>query len=203
MDHLTRQCDSKTENPFSVFPSSVPWTHDVDLVFLVGCGRSGTTWLQAMLAFHPAIYTGTETHFFGAFSHSEYKFLHPPHTLTAGLSAYFNKEEFYNIIAELFWCLISTLPPPSTQPKYFLERTPYHCRYDDFILNTFPNARFIHLIRDGRAVVSSMLRASRSWGADWAPNKVHKAANFWLELTQAGQMIALKTQNPNQYIEVR
>jgi hypothetical protein len=35
-----------------------------NLVFIVGCPRSSTTWLQRLLASHPAIKTGPETDMF-------------------------------------------------------------------------------------------------------------------------------------------
>jgi len=35
-----------------------------NLVFLVGCPRRGTTWLQRLLACHPAVRTGQESHVF-------------------------------------------------------------------------------------------------------------------------------------------
>lgn len=179
-----------------------PWTHNTDLVFLVGCPRSGTTWLQAMIASHPAIYTGPETRFFALVGGIEKEFLRPDAT-KAGLPVYSTKEDLYKVTAELFWSLVSALNYPSGEPKYFLEKTPHHCLFSEFILNTFPKARFIHLIRDGRAVVSSMLRASKSWGQHWAPETVDQATKSWLQHTQAGRMIAEQTKGTDQYLEVR
>ena len=49
-------------------PRAVFWTNNVEMIFLVGCPRSGTTWLQAMLSSHPTVYTGPETQFFFSFS---------------------------------------------------------------------------------------------------------------------------------------
>ena len=191
-----------SENDSELFPSRPSWTYGVDLVFLIGCPRSGTTWLQAMLASHPAIYTGTETHFFVCFSRFEETFKRP-YALNIGPSAYFNKNEFYKFIRMLFWCLISKLPSPKTEPKYFLERTPHHCDHAEFILNTFTNARFIHLIRDGRMVVASLLRISKTWGTNWAPNTVKRATKMWQWRVRQSQIIAQRTQNPNQYFEIR
>ena len=179
------------------------WTHEVDLIFLVGCPRSGTTWLQAMLAAHPAIYTGPETNFFEAFSQAEFIFQHTQER-GIGLKAYLTPEAFQEIIADLFWRTISALLEPEGKPQYFLEKTPQHCRYAPFILNTFPKARFIHLIRDGRAVVSSLLRVGRSWGEQWAPkNVVDATLRFWVDSVQAGRKIAELVTSPEQYIEIK
>jgi hypothetical protein len=200
MEHFTEQ--QQLEKFASVLRSRAPWTYDIDLVFLVGCPRSGTTWLQAMLASHPAIYTGPETRFFALTGGLEKEFLRPD-AAKAGLPVYTTRKDFYKATAELFWTLISALNYPSGEPKYFLEKTPHHCLFSEFILNTFPNARFIHLIRDGRAVVSSMVRASKSWGQHWAPETVDQATRSWLSHTKAGRLIAQQTKGSNQYIELR
>lgn len=200
MENFAEQQDQ--ERFASILRSRAPWTYNIDLVFLVGCPRSGTTWLQAMLASHPAIYTGPETRFFALVGGLEKEFQRPD-SAKAGLPVYTTKEDFYKVTAELFWSLISALNYPPGESKYFLEKTPHHCLFSEFILNTFPNARFIHLIRDGRAVVSSMVRASKSWGQHWAPETVDQATQSWLRHTEAGRMIAEQTKGTNQYIEVR
>ena len=200
IEHSTEQ--QELERFASVLRPRAPWTYNVDLAFLVGCPRSGTTWLQAMLASHPAIYTGPETRFFALIGNLEKEFLRPD-AGKAGLPVYATKDNFYQVTSELFWSLISALNYPQGEAKYFLEKTPQHCLVSEFILNTFPNARFIHLVRDGRAVVSSMLRASKSWGQHWAPETVDQATRSWLQHTQAGRKIAEQTKGTNQYIEVR
>ena len=40
---------------------------DEDLLFIVGSPRSGTTWLQLLLAGHPEVATRGETHLFEHF----------------------------------------------------------------------------------------------------------------------------------------
>ena len=46
-------------------PQTVPACPDgSNLVFLVGCPRSGTTWLQRLLAGHPDVHTGQESNLF-------------------------------------------------------------------------------------------------------------------------------------------
>src|SRR5271166_3282632 len=40
---------------------------DRELVFLVGCARSGTTWLQLLLSQHPRVSTSQETNLFSVY----------------------------------------------------------------------------------------------------------------------------------------
>jgi hypothetical protein len=178
------------------------WTRDVEPVFLVGAPRSGTTWLQAMLASHPGIYTGPETFFFSTFGGAEREFLRPKER-KVGLGEYLSEEEFHGFMAELFWRSISALPPPAAKPRFFLEKTTHHAEHGDFILKTFPRARFIHLVRDARAVVASLLRASKGWGKTWAPSRVRRATLAWSELVLKSRSIRSIVPHPSQYTEVK
>src|SRR5713226_3907199 len=93
-----------------------PWTRDLDLVFLVGSPRSGTTWLQGLIASHPAVHTGPETQFFGAYHSVETEYLREKDG-RCGISEYLSKEAFYGLMAESFWTVVSTLPAPETPPR--------------------------------------------------------------------------------------
>ena len=180
------------------------WTYQVEPVFLVGCGRSGSTWLQSMLACHPAIHTGPETFFFDAFAGSEkvYHYHHQMNDRRVGPAEYWSTRDYYGVIAATYWLFLSSLPEPRATPKFFLDKTPNHVLHSDFIVHTFPGARFIHLIRDCRAVVASTLRASRDWGRAWESN-VDKATLRWKNLVSAGRKIPLMISSPAQYIEIK
>lgn len=178
------------------------WVQNVDdLVFVVGSGRSGTTWLQAMLSMHPDIYSGPETNFFGAFAAAEQSFSKVKGR-RVGLSEYFSHDLFYGSMANLFRVMLSGLPEPDSQPKIFLEKSPHHCLYSDFLLKTFPDARFIHLVRDSRAVVASMLKGSKTWAKDWASDDVDAAATGWVQKVNAAQSLKKRVSSEN-YIEIK
>lgn len=67
--------------------------------------------------------------------------------------------------------------------EYFIEKTPNHCQFIPEIVQMLPNCRIIHIIRDPRDVVSSMLAASKtSIGADWAQKaQVTLRGNGWAQ----------------------
>lgn len=183
-------------------PRDGEWARDLALVFLVGSPRSGTTWLQAMLACHCEISTGPETGFFSAFSRADAAFARGADR-RVGLSEYWSADQYRQIVEDLFSSLIAKLPPPPSPPRYFLEKSPQHCQHAEFILRIFPEARFIHLIRDARAVVASMLHASTGWGRDWAPRTVADATGVWMRSVEAGRRIKQQVGHPDQYWEVR
>jgi hypothetical protein len=60
-------------------------------------------------------------------------------------------------------------------PQVWLDHTPQNIRHTQTLLDLFPEARMIHIVRDGRAVASSLMRV------DWGPNEVQEAAHFWVE----------------------
>lgn len=199
---LPGSAGSREAAPARVVPPRAPWTHEAELVFLVGCPRSGTTWLQAMLACHPGIYTGPETQFFGAYHPVEREYLREKDG-RCGISEYLARDAFYELLADSFWRVVSALPEPPHQPAYFLEKSPYHCVFAETILRTFPRARFIHMIRDARAVVASLLRISKGWAEGWAPNTAERATEFWFECVSAGCKISDLVGSPEQYVSVR
>lgn len=184
-------------DPFTI----KPWASDLDNIFLVGSPRSGTTWLQAMLATHPAIYTGIETHFFSTFSH----FLDDGKRIrgrTSGLAAYLSPDQVNELVRGMFWVIVSNLPEPEPIPQFFLEKTPDHCFYVKHILSIFPKAKFIHLIRDARMVVHSMLEMSKRPHGYWAPNTIEKAVKQWKNSVLASREIK-KLTGADQYYEVK
>lgn len=63
--------------------------------------------------------------------------------------------------------------------RVLLDKEPSNTYRTDLIAAVFPEARFIHVLRDGRDVASSLLAARSGWGRDWAPTTVARAAATW------------------------
>jgi hypothetical protein len=59
-------------------------------------------------------------------------------------------------------------------PDLWIDHTPTNFRRARTLLRLFPDALFIHLVRDGRAVAASLLPL------DWGPNNAFDAAEFWM-----------------------
>jgi len=81
-----------------------------------------------------------------------------------------------------------------------LEKTPAHVRHIHQIAEVLPEARFIHLVRDPRAVVNSLVAASRTWGRNWASQDIGKNTRIWLTDVQEGMRFG--KDRPETYFEI-
>lgn len=60
-----------------------------------------------------------------------------------------------------------------------LEKTPANARHLDLIRRIVPGARFVHIVRDPRKAIASMIEKSRRPFGDWAPREVLRGTALW------------------------
>lgn len=82
-----------------------------------------------------------------------------------------------------------------------MEKTPGHALYIPEIMQLLPSARIIHIVRDPRDTVASLLAASKGWGRRWAPNRAKKAAQVWVKHVSEARAAAVKVPTGN-YVEL-
>jgi hypothetical protein len=68
---------------------------------------------------------------------------------------------------------------------FWIDHTPSNTRYGKILATWFPQARFIHIVRDGRAVAASVIPL------DFGPDTILDAAYFWIERVSYGLMAEL------------
>jgi hypothetical protein len=179
-----------------------------NLVFIVGCPRSGTTWLQRLLATHPQIKTGQESRVF-EYVGSQFQIWRQDAASVGvigrggtGLACYMDEERFLAIQTKYLASLLASLTKEVRPGDIFLEKTPSHALFIPDIARLLPAAKIIHLIRDPRDVVASMLAASKGWAKAVAPRRVRPAVRHWHEHVRAAQS-AGKLLPPGQFLELR
>ena len=170
------------------------------LVFLVGAPRSGTTWLQLMLASSDQVATVNETHLFSLYLVSQFESWERLRGREIGLRHLMTEAEFIALIRHFADCVISRIIATKPNAVIVLEKTPHHVLHWRNILKIYPDAYFIVLTRDPRAVVASLRAASKGWGSTWISSSVVGNSKDWKQLVLEGQQIRQTTKN---VIEVR
>ncbi|TVQ80141.1 MAG: sulfotransferase [Phycisphaeraceae bacterium] len=132
-----------------------PWyaTNDTCLdpaVFIVGCGRSGTTVLREMIDRHPQFAIGAETTFLCDFLNAD-RLAEIWKLDAAHVRELAKRSENVVRFAETFF---REHAEREGKPQWG-DKTPRNISVLPWLLHAFPNSRFIHIIRDGRDVACS------------------------------------------------
>jgi Sulfotransferase family len=166
-----------------------PASIGIQPVFVVGVPRSGTTWIQRMLAMHPEAWALLETYMFsrrsglGALLDSA-----PPppddgdvELPPPGLGRIFDRAE---LVDELRAIAGRWLARGSDGSRFVIEKSPWHLSDIDVIAEVLPGASFVHVVRDGRDVAVSVVAARRSWSRveQRSPSAtVREVAGLWAD----------------------
>lgn len=156
-------------------------------VLVVGAPRSGTTLVQRMMLADPRCAGGQESHFLASFGQVLREFdrkraMPRPH----GLACYHTRaalcEELRGLWDRTFAPALAARPGATV----LVEKTPDHALWLEVAAELLPSARVVHVVRDSRAVVGSLLAAARRpWGAPWAPRSVDAAVGVWRRHVEA------------------
>jgi hypothetical protein len=154
-------------------------------VFVVGCPRSGTTVLGACLAAHSHLAGGQES-LFVLDLWRVFIDLHQGHNQQrwAPLAEYLPAGELLESLGALADNLFAGLQRARGKPRC-VDHTPWYVALVPFLDLLYPDAAFVHLVRDGREVVRS-LSASFAKGFAWAGASVGERARLWARLVTAG-----------------
>jgi len=157
-------------------------------VFIVGSPRSGTSVLSWALARHPNFWTSAESDYLlelygGGHLHEVYKraFGRPDGGWLKRQNVSF--EEF----AAQMGLGAERLYDSRSKGRRWVDATPGHTLMIDDLMRLFPEARFLHILRDGRAVVNSMV--SSDFDIDWASDFA-LACRTWVHYAQLGHEAA-------------
>lgn len=117
-----------------------------------------------------------------------------------GLPAVFTETEFDGLISDVITRVHTQTMSHKPSARVLLEKCPEYSLEVESIVRHVGDARFIHLIRDGREVADSLTNAARTWGASWAPRRIDAAARLWRDHVNAAREAALADRP---YLEVR
>ncbi len=185
-------------------------------IFIIGCPRSGTTLLQQMLHSHRRIAFPSETRFV----HTSYEARHGfgdleleenrrklAEWIVKGKDTKFRVlkldpdaviEEIVQAPPTLGSALATVFRAYARahgKPRWG-DKRPSYFRRVPMLLRMFPDAQFIHLVRDGRDAVSSLQRMP------WYHGDIYSAALTWKEAVDTGKRLARRL-GPGTFYEFR
>jgi hypothetical protein len=190
----------------------------VPFPFVAGSVRSGTTMLRLMLNRHPELAVPGEAYFPVRLWPYRQKYLGPDgfdmHLLTDdllenpalpdfrdnwGLDPEHVRRELPRRRADDYPDAIRRVyelyAEAHGKPRYG-NKTPVFVRRMALLAEMFPEATFVHLIRDGRDVVTSMLEQA------WGPTRLTDAAALWKRLVEEGTSTGARL-GSQRYLEIR
>jgi len=184
-------------------------------VFVVGCARSGTTLLQAMVQSHPRLAMPPENRFvmpvyrgrieFGDLRQAENRDA-VAQVITAKGTKYRDLRvkasdirrrvhEVPPTVGSLLGAVLELFAQRFDKPRWG-DKRPNYIQDLDVVLELFPDAQIIHMIRDGRDCVASLKRMK--WWTFGYPASVYK----WAHAIDTG-LQARERLRPDQYHEIR
>ncbi len=193
-------------------------------IFVVGAPRSGTTLFQYMLRSHPGISLPTgESHFFVPLFRSrdewgdlsdirnvkrvleEMMRRSKDFLLTDLHGVEFDIERISQEISSNGICSIPdifdyiyTMNARGEGKARWGDKTPYYVLHMPMLQEMFPEAQFIHIIRDGRDCALSLLQRRDDFGV----YNFHMAGRYWRQYIDKGRELGRKI-SKDQYLEVK
>jgi hypothetical protein len=185
-------------------------------LFVLGVRRSGTTLLRVMLDRNSAIAIPDESYFIPQLAHR-----HPG--ATVDVDAFLDDVRRLATLRE--WGLPASAVAERLRPgmtrgdaigaifaayaglqgkERWGDKTPLYMQYLPLLERTFPDARFVHLVRDGRDAALSFLSVPRGimtegWGH---PKDAAGFARLWRTEVEAAQALGRRV-GPDRYLALR
>lgn len=205
-------------------PQTILQTQKNGPIFIVGAPRSGTTLLQFRLRNHPRISLPTgESHFFIPLYRNQNNFgdLSQLENIRSVLSAMYTQSPDFlegdlhglkfntdNLAKQLHAegrhtmpAIISGLFEKNAQGEgksRWGDKTPYYAMHISKLIEWFPDAQIVHLIRDGRDVALSLFGRQH----DFFVYNSYFAAEYWATYVERGHTLGSHLESW-QYLEMR
>lgn len=183
-------------------------------IFIVGRGRSGTTLVRAILDSHPLLAIPGESHFLVSMATCRrYRekngrvdirgfvadLLASAHFRAWGLAEGEVSDSYLRDppgnIADALRRPYELYARMQGKPRYG-DKTPIHVLHIPLLSQLFPEARFLHVIRDGRNVALSYL------SVPFGPDTLVEAALRWKWAVRSGRRAGMRL-GPTRYMEIR
>jgi hypothetical protein len=157
--------------------------HSFQTLFIIGSPRSGTTMLQVLLGEHPQVATTVELTLFRRYAApwletwDEEKRNSDEGRWHQGLPFVWDRPTLESFLREFIDRAYTQLLASKPAATHVLDKHPANALHVELIRKFLPNARFIHVLRDGRDVACSMVSAARKIG--YGTKTIRDSAAIW------------------------
>lgn len=185
-------------------------------LFVVGCGRSGTTLLRSMLDAHPDLSLSNEARFPVSMARTRARYERQGFLLDRFIDDLYDLPRARSRFVE--WSIergvlqdhLATETPQSLPEavhsvygllaskegkSFYGDKAPGYTLYMNHLAETYPGSKFVHIVRDGRDVAAAF------FDAPFGPSTAPHAALYWRDRVRsarsAGQQVG-----PDRYLEV-
>lgn len=131
-----------------------PYDRMMPLIFIGGVPRSGTTLMRAMLDAHPEIRCGEETRVIPRLLGMRSQWSRSPRESKRLQEAGLSDEVIDSALAAFILEVIAKHGEPAPR---LCNKDPFTLKSSVYLSQMFPNSKFMLMIRDGRAVVHSII----------------------------------------------
>ncbi|XP_015121957.1 protein-tyrosine sulfotransferase [Diachasma alloeum] len=131
-----------------------PYDRNMPLIFIGGVPRSGTTLMRAMLDAHPEVRCGQETRIIPRILQMRQHWLKSERENIRLTEAGISKDVMDSAVAAFCLEVIARHGEPAPR---LCNKDPLTLKMGSYMLDLFPNAKFLFMVRDGRATVHSII----------------------------------------------
>lgn len=134
--------------------ASTPYSREMPLIFIGGVPRSGTTLMRAMLDAHPDVRCGQETRVIPRILQLRSHWMKSEKESLRLKEAGITPEVLNEAIAQFSLEIIVKHGEPAPR---LCNKDPLTLKMGTYVMELFPNAKFLFMVRDGRGTVHSII----------------------------------------------